>query len=375
MSPQPSRLPAVDLLKAVAAQFVVLHHLAVYGSIAAAASYAAPAAAEWLFDYGRWAVQVFLVVGGYLAARALSPEGRPYARDHFTAAANRYLRLAVPFAAALMLAVACAGLARWLADDDYLPGAPRPAQMVAHLLLAPGLLGHEALTAGAWYVAIDLQLFLGLLLLSALAARLPRAWRALPLLAGVLAVASLFWFNRDARYDNWAPYFFGAYGLGALTWWALRARRPLAALAPVAGLALAALAFDYRGRVVVALASALLLALGELRPAGLGRLVPYIASRLAAISYSLFLVHFPLLMLANVAFDRLNPAHEFAGVVALLAAWAASLVAALLFHRAVEAPAARLRLSAAGFAKGLRRLAALPLLALRRLLPAPAGRI
>ena len=34
-----------------------------------------PGLTSWLFDYGRMAVQVFLVVGGFLAASSLAPRG------------------------------------------------------------------------------------------------------------------------------------------------------------------------------------------------------------------------------------------------------------------------------------------------------------
>ena len=40
------------------------------------------------------------------------------------------------------------------------------------------------------------------------------------LLMASLALASLFYFNRNADWDNWALYFMGAYTLGAVTSWA-----------------------------------------------------------------------------------------------------------------------------------------------------------
>jgi peptidoglycan/LPS O-acetylase OafA/YrhL len=68
----------------------------------------APGLTDWLYDYGRMAVQVFLVVSGFLAASALAPGGvatfGPPARLVF----RRYLRLVRPFLVALAVTVAVA---------------------------------------------------------------------------------------------------------------------------------------------------------------------------------------------------------------------------------------------------------------------------
>jgi peptidoglycan/LPS O-acetylase OafA/YrhL len=374
MHPQKTRLPAVDFLKAVAAQLIVLHHLAAYGPISEAVQDVAPMLISWLYDHGRMAVQVFLVVGGYLTARSLSPNGRPFAGSHLAAIANRYLRLAVPFLAALLLAIVCAAVARALGDDDYVPSAPRLAQLAAHALLLPGLLGHEALTAGAWYVAIDLQLFAAMILLSGLAASAPRVPRLLPLLALALMAASQFGFNRDAALDNWAIYFFGAYGLGAATWWATRSRRSTGLLALVAALTVAALLTDFRGRLAVALATAAVLALaGRLPRIGELLALPGTA-RLGSISYSLFLIHFPVLLLANAAFAELDTGSDIDGFIAMAATWGVCIFAAVAFHRWVEAPANRLRLPLGGETMAiLRRAGRTALLATRRFLGAALG--
>jgi peptidoglycan/LPS O-acetylase OafA/YrhL len=68
-----SRLAVVDTLKAVASRLIVLHHLVAYGPLAEAFRSRFPRLADWLYYDGRLAVQVFLVSGGFLAARALQP--------------------------------------------------------------------------------------------------------------------------------------------------------------------------------------------------------------------------------------------------------------------------------------------------------------
>ena len=342
------RLPAVDLLKVVAAQLIVLHHMAAYGPISEAVQEAWPELVSWFHARGRMAVQVFLVLGGYLAARTFFPAGRPHGGNHAAAVANRYLRLAVPFLAALVLAVACAALARLFMDDDFIPGAPSLLQALAHLLLLQSLLEYESLTAGAWYVAIDFQLFAAIIGLSWLARRTGAAGAlpavAFPGLVVATMIASLFWFNLDSRMDAWAIYFFGAYGMGAATHWALSTRKSLAWLVALTGLVAAALAVEFRGRVAVALAMVAILGLAACLP----RLKHWAVTRelrpLADISYALFLVQFPVLMVANVLFAELEQPDAFDGIAAMIATWLASLAVATVFHRWVEVPAGRLRL-------------------------------
>ena len=56
-------------------------------------------------------------------------------------------------------------------------------------------------------------------------------------------------------------------------------------------------------------------------------------------SYSLFLVHFPILLLSNVLFTELGFSGAAAGGICMLAAWATSLYTANLFYRWIEKPA------------------------------------
>lgn len=356
-----SRLPHIDALKALAAQCIVLHHLSAYGPVAESLESQLPQLQALLFDYGRMAVQVFLVVGGYLSARALLPDGTTLRGEVPSLLWRRYVRLVLPFMAAVLLSVACAILVEpWL--PELTPDAAGPAQLLAHALLLHDLLGVEALTVGAWYVAIDMQLFVLLLGLLWLTRRQPAPrLLGLALIAALLA-ASLFHFNRQPQFDTWAAYFFGAYGLGALVHLigvhpALRGRRFIALLA-LFGLVALSLVVEFRGRLALALCTALVLALWQLRQAARRGAAQTAASadlpstRLATLlghlgthSYALFLVHFSVLLLVNALFASGAPERSLAGLVALLAAWALSNLAAILFYRWVEQPSARVQLA------------------------------
>ena len=102
-----SRTPAIDMAKGLACMAIVWHHLAFYGPMSDIAQPLAPALIAWLYDYGRMAVQVFLVLGGYLAAASLAPQGVARFEHAGTAIAKRFVRLVVPYAVALVLAVLC----------------------------------------------------------------------------------------------------------------------------------------------------------------------------------------------------------------------------------------------------------------------------
>lgn len=345
-----SRLPQVDLLKVVASQFIVLHHLAFYGPMSDQAALLTPALFAWLAQHGRLAVQVFLVIGGYLAARQLAPLMRLRPGEHrlgplLRRLRQRYLRLVLPLAAMLVVAMLAAAVARRWIEHNSIPAAPTLLQLLAHLSLLQDLVGQEALSAGVWYVAIDFQLFallLGLLASAALIEqRLNWQWALAPALVVAGVAASLLHFNLDAGWDVAAPYFFGAYGLGALVAWWVAAGRPRWQGLALALLVLLALALEWRSRIAVAAVVALVLALAGSRGAWLRGSAAAVIERLAAISYAVFLIHFPVCLLVNAAFAAFVPAQPWLQAAGVLLAWGASVGAGWWFHRLVELPAGR----------------------------------
>ncbi|GAA5176512.1 hypothetical protein GCM10025771_11420 [Niveibacterium umoris] len=338
MSGTSLRFPAVEALRALASQLIVLHHIAFYGPMSDVAQSVAPDLLAWLSQHGRLAVQVFFVLAGFMAARGLAPDGRLRAVQPLHGLVwQRYLRVGLPYLAMLALSLVAAALARELIDHDSIPQAPDLFQLAAHVLLLQNLLGVESLSAGVWYVAIDLQLFAlfaGLLALS----RRTGGRHTSALLVSCLALASLFYFNRDAMWDVCALYFFAAYAAGALAWWIGARRDAPSWLLILAIVATLALMVDFRTRIAVAAATALLLGFG--RYAGwLSRPIrlPGVAF-LGRISYALFLVHFPVFLIVNAAFSRFVPEVPELHALGMVLTWLISICAASLFHYRLEVP-------------------------------------
>jgi peptidoglycan/LPS O-acetylase OafA/YrhL len=345
----PSQFGLINLLKAGAAQLIVLHHLAFYGPMADHVRPMLPALINWLGDSARIAVQAFLVIGGFLAAKSLAPTGHAGLADPLGAIWRRYSKLAPPFMVATLLAAAASMLAGKLMAHDSISAPATLSQLAAHALLLHGVLGYPSLSAGAWYVAIDFQLYALMALMLWIGGRVAADRRSPWLMPGLIALAvalSLLYFNLDADWDNWAPYFFGSYGLGLMAWWASDPRRKPGAAALLVGMAflpvLAAQALDFRSRIALAMAVACVLVLfgrAKTTSSGQGWAV---VNGLARISYSVFLIHFPVCLLVNAAFTRFVPPEPELQAFGMLVAWAASLAAGAVFFSCVEAPLARL---------------------------------
>ena len=343
MSTVEPRLAFIDALKAVASQLVVLHHLAFYGPMSDVARELAPVFFSWLSQDARIAVQIFLVIGGFLAAKALAPAGQLLTASPLSMLKKRYFKLVIPYLAAVLICLVCAAVARCLINHDSIPEAPTLLQMLAHIALLQSLLDFDSLSAGVWYIAIDFQLFALTLGLLWLARSSGKRLNAVPivgflLVAGV-ALVSLFHFNRNAGWDSWGIYFFGSYGLGALTYWVTTTdptEHQADWLLLIAAAVCLALIVDFRSRIAVALITALAL--------GLSRRWRFLESRpqsglltyFGKISYSVFLVHCPVIIVINAIFTRISPDSPSINAFGFVFAWLSSIAAGALFYLHVE---------------------------------------
>ena len=339
------RLAFVDALKAIASQLIVLHHLAFYGPLSDVANELAPAFFSWLSHDARIAVQIFLVISGFLAARTLAPAGALTAVAPLALLGRRYLKLVVPYVAALVLAIVCAAIARRLMLHDSIPNPPTTWQILAHITLLQNVLDFDSLSAGVWYIAIDFQLFTLLLGVLWLARTLGRTGTRVAIVGIVcvaaLALVSLLSFNRDANWDNWGLYFFGAYALGVLASWATQGEKKPGWLLLMTAVVIVVLIIDFRSRIAVALVTALALGLAQrwqfIADHPKGRLL----AAMGKISYAVFLVHFPVILVINGVFSQLAPESPTANALGIVIAWGASMAVGAAFYRFVESPASR----------------------------------
>lgn len=327
---------------------IVWHHLAVYGPMSDVVHPYVPWLTGWLYDYGRMAVQLFLVVAGFLAAASLAPQGVAAFTEPGQLILRRYRRLVLPYLVAVAASVLVAALVRPWFDHVSVPDTPTWRQVIAHAFLLQDILGEEALSAGLWYVAIDFQLFAVCVFIFSFARMLAQRWPGLPdhvgvWLVGVLALLSLFVFNRQSGLDTTALYFFASYALGMLAFWiANRAGEPtkMRWLVCVATLGALALVLDFRGRLALAMAVALLLVWFQSRWQS-GRLRDGLRLRwlehIGLMSYSIFLMHFPVILLVNAVVSHFWSGDLLASVLGLLAAFGLSLLAGAALYRGAEA--------------------------------------
>jgi peptidoglycan/LPS O-acetylase OafA/YrhL len=340
-----ARLPFLDFLRAIASQLIVLHHLSFYGPLPERAYPAAPLLLDWLSAHARMAVQVFFVLGGFFTSRGLSRGKTLTVKSVASAIVQRYRRIGVPYLVTLVVAVTANELARRWMTHDAISATPTLPQLLAHAAFLHDILGFEALTAGIWYLAVDFQLYLlslGLFWFAQAWARRrgggtsDAALRLFMQMMLPLAVASLLWFNRHAKYEIWAIYFVGSYFLGILLHAVLEANLKLSWAMGYFGLAILAALVDPRPRLLVAVGTALVVLLaartGLLQAWPRSPLVNY----LGKISYSLFLIHFPVLLLVNAIGAQYLTTSTVVAVGGLLLAYVLSLGAAVLLYHGIE---------------------------------------
>ena len=345
----------IDFLKVFAALLIILHHLSSYGQMAEDARQFLPGVMTWLFEYGRYAVQIFLVMGGYLAAQSLTrTRDIRNPRTALKLIFNRYLRLFAPYVVALLITILCAWVARFWVQDEFVGESETLGQFLAHLFFLQGILGFDSISAGAWYVAIDWQLYA---VLAIMLGMFP-GFRSLIWVSTILIVASLLYFNRLSDYENYFIYFIGSYGLGVLAQLAKNDADPAVnrlarILIIIIGLVILVTSFDHlwiRNILAYFVAIALIIwggrAYKDEKHAKMHNLVFSIlwGSRR---SYCAFLLHFSFILLANTLYTAwgMDQRHDGAMALAMMfLALVASWVAANYLYRFVEVPSRHFKL-------------------------------
>jgi len=338
---------------------IILHHLSSYGQMAVDARLALPGLMTWLFEYGRYAVQIFLVMAGYLATQSLTrfANAKFSSQNLLRVIINRYLRLFSPYIAALIFTILCAGIARFWVSDEFVGEQETLGQFLAHLFFLQGILGLDSISAGAWYVAIDWQLYsvLAVLLITF------SSYQALIWLIGILATCSLLYFNRFNQYEAYFIYFIGSYSLGVLAYLAknftdkkIQGLAKLMLIAIGVIIAVSTLHQVWLRNFLAWFVALLLLAWGnasypdsKTASSKVKVLVLRSIAWASPRSYCAFLIHFTFILLANTLYVASGMhAHE-SGLIAvgfMLGVVMCSAIAASYLYRWVEIPSAKLKI-------------------------------
>jgi peptidoglycan/LPS O-acetylase OafA/YrhL len=304
-------VPGLDAIRGLAAVYVVLNHIFERAYPGYPADHA-PFWSGW-FIYGRFAVDVFIVLSGF--SLALGPARRGWRLGDLSDFARRRMRRILPaYWAALGFSLA---VALWIAPQTG-QGRPDAASALVNGLLVQNIVGAPSPNRAFWSLAVEAQLYLlfpALLWWS-------RRWGSAAMLASVALVVAIVGIAGPhiARVDTFviqsAPDLAALFAIGMVAagivargpsqwpwhWLALGALAPVLALIALQG-SVWTLGNIYWVDLAVAPAIAcLLVALASARPAALVRVLgTRPLRRLGSSSYSLYLIHLPIL---TVVYDR-----------------------------------------------------------------------
>jgi peptidoglycan/LPS O-acetylase OafA/YrhL len=361
---QVSRFAFIDLLRILASQMIVLHHLAFYGPLSDHAYPVAGGAIDWLYQYGRLTVQIFFVTGGYCLAGSLARRPPMRLRAFVPTVVERYFRIGLPYLVALAVALVANAVARSLMDHPSISASPTPWQLLAHVFLLHNVLGYESLTAGIWYVAIDLQLGVFVYFIHAVGYRVSpsRGYAIARWTLLAMGLVSAFFWNRIPSLDRFGSYFLASYVLGMVAGWTREGSVSKGFFWGYLGAIAFALHVDFRSRLALAgvIAALLVLARGQVWLDKFCSTRP--VQRLGVVTYSLFLIHFPICLLINAWWSSGLPPDPWRALLGMALAWGLSIVGAFLFYHLVETHLARLRLPDERAWKGLASSSGNPIL-------------
>ncbi|PJI94127.1 acyltransferase family protein [Luteimicrobium subarcticum] len=352
-----SRYLVIDALRGVAAVSVLAFHLFYSGPQATLLHDGLP---HWLthgIEYGRSGVAIFFVLSGFVIALTTRRLGSR-SRDALRFGARRQLRLDPPYwlmLAVVLLLGAMERLVPGLVYQSY-----SFAEVVENATYTQGFFGDPSILAVAWTLCLEVQFYLVVLLLVIVAGVLVGRTGAVPtpslaprqawVRSGAWALGILSLLYADMGWSA-GPWFIGAWWtfcLGATVCWFVKGDIGVVSLTVALGIALFAQTIsvaqgfgDEWGGQWFALATAAVLVILFL----VGRL----GSRpwrwllfLGSISYSLYLVHLPVIDVGMGALDKVLPQTLVGALVAVVVGAAAAMTVAVVLHRWVEVPAIRL---------------------------------
>jgi peptidoglycan/LPS O-acetylase OafA/YrhL len=358
------RFAFLDALRGLGALGIACYHVHRYTPLESPADSLLPKTVQFVVRHGWISVQVFWVIAGFVAAYSLRKTAiGPASFGNFSL--RRILRLGMPYWTAILAVVVVDALTKpWLYRPDLplIDGVVTWPRVAANLGFLQDVLHLGNITAGTWFVCVDLQFGLMFAALLGIAQLFSRPFRnglaagrtngpVLMLVFIPLGLVSLFWFNIDSDdCSAWVIYFFHMPLFGAMAYWALEGRIPRAAFWAYAAAMAGGIAYrwnlglDYKKSldVAVALTAGVVIYVVGRR----GHLGDWLTARplqhLGRISYSLFLTHYLTSWIVVSEGRRWTGDNAQSVVFWMITAVFASLGVAHLFYLCVEAPSLRL---------------------------------
>lgn len=334
-------------IRGLGALAIAAYHIFRYGPLPVAAAPVVPTPLNFAISHGWMAVQWFFVIAGFSLAFLLLDK-RLGVRDVWLLARRRTLRLGVAYWFTIFLAVGLTIVAIVGFDNrSFNEQLPTWDQVLAHLLFLQDVIDYENLTTGIWFLAVDVQFGIVFGVLVALAQTIsggddretsqPRAW-ALVVCFAPLSIYSLFRSISDPATDMWFYHFFCMPMLGATICWTLERRLNRWVLGVYFLLFGIQLYLDFSLEVATALTAGIVIYVaGRLQRLNVWLAQP-VLQYLGKISYSLFLIHYPVSWMVETIGTAWTGISPGLALFWLLASLIASVGAAHLLYTWVERP-------------------------------------
>jgi peptidoglycan/LPS O-acetylase OafA/YrhL len=373
----------LDGLRGFAALCITSYHIWRYEPAPYPAAQVVPAPIAWLLEHAWIGVQMLLALSGFVIAYTLR-DTVITPRTAISFIARRLVRLTPPVWVTIALVLILHGVCvAWGWCPSLLDEPPTVAGVLAQMCYLQDILGYPNLSAGLWTVAIEVQFYIVFVTGWGLAQRWRRngpseassqvlgtqysvlstqysvlgaqrlchapSGAGLLLLFGVLAAWALFDWNLRGTNEQWVHHFLFQFFLGMVTWWALDRTVPLLVFLGTIAVVAGQVIFDHSLTKpdIIARVVALTTILAVFAAGRTGHLHDWLNFRwlqyLGRISYSLYLVHYPVSHLVNwlgwLACD--NSPTPIEATAILIASLAASIGAGDLLYLAVEVPSNR----------------------------------
>ena len=341
------RFAFVDGLRGIAACAVVLFHVSLFTLFESPAGASIPAFVQTAVGWGCYGVCVFFVISGFVIFYAIGNQ-QVGGRFALRFIGRRSVRLDPPYWVAIVVTL---GLEWFLASrgrGEF--EAPTARVVAAHLVYAQGVLDMQHLAVGIWTLCIEVQFYL-FALAAAWMMQVRRArstGAAIELLLCFVASLAVFTsidhgpnphalLSPDRSLLPWLCLF----GLGVLPWLMLERKVSAWPMVVLLGCVAVRLVASFEKELLVGALTGVVL-VAAIRRDALGRWLAAAPFQFfGRISYSLYLIHFPVTSLTKWAVHEVMAESARAGWVTYVVSLAMSIGVATGMHHALEGPCTR----------------------------------